>query len=515
MVHTMFRHLLLAATFLAALVVTGRSVAAPEPAPRPTPFPASVTWYNVAQPLTWQDLQGRVVLLDFFTPGCINCVHMLPVEERLAQRFGKQLVIIGINSPKFSNSKTAAGLQTFMAVHDIRHPVVLDADYRIWNAWHVFAWPTFFLIGSNGNVLQRMIGERTFEQLAEPIAQALSRAPAPESLPPLPMQSPPAAASALEAPGGVAVSGKWVAISDTGHDRVILATKSGQLRAVFGAACADGDNDGDDDGDTAAVGFSRPHGLTFHAGRLFVADTEGQRVRVIDWQAGTVTTLAGSGQRAYVAAGTFAAAEAQLNSPWDVAWAGGKLYVSMAGNHAIWRYDPATQTIGPWAGSGREGLRNGNRQRAEFAQPSGLDAHAGTLYVAGPESSSIRAIDLTKGSVDTLIGQGLFKFGLRDGKAAQALLQHAEDVIWHDGALYIADTFNNALRRLDLDTMRVATVTTALDHPQALAVLAPNKLLVAESGGDRIDAVNLDTGAVTRWRVDGLQPPATVCGDEG
>lgn len=132
----------------------------------PAPFPDSVSWYNVERPLRWEDFEGRAVLLDFFTPSCINCVHMLPVEERLAERFGKRLVIIGIDSPKFTNSKTQSGLETFMTVHDIRHPVVLDAHYRIWKAWHVFAWPTFYLIGPDGDVLQRFIGEQSFQDLA-------------------------------------------------------------------------------------------------------------------------------------------------------------------------------------------------------------------------------------------------------------------------------------------------------------------------------------------------------------
>src|SRR5699024_10555469 len=151
-------------------------------------------------------------------------------------------------------------------------------------------------------------------------------------------------------------------------------------------------------------------------------------------------------------------------------------------------------------------------RRAEFAQPSGLDAHAGRLYVAGPEASAIRAVDPAAQTVTTLVGQGLFKFGLRDGHAKAALLQHAADVLRHDGALYIADTFNDALRRLDLDTMRVSTVTTQLAHPQALAALDAGHLLVAESGVDRIDVVALASGAVEPWPLTGLRTPAALCG---
>src|SRR5699024_4397131 len=118
----------------------------------------------------WNDLKGRAVLLDFFTPGCINCVHMLPVEEKLAQRFGKRLVIIGVDAPKFTNSKTTQGLKDFIEQYHIRHPVVMDAHLQLWKAWHAVAWPTFVLVGPDGQPLRRFIGEKTVSELAGPIS---------------------------------------------------------------------------------------------------------------------------------------------------------------------------------------------------------------------------------------------------------------------------------------------------------------------------------------------------------
>ncbi|HET7299389.1 MAG TPA: thioredoxin-like domain-containing protein [Oleiagrimonas sp.] len=468
----------------------------------PPPFPTSAPWFNVSRPLTWSDLEGRVVLLDFFTPGCINCIHMVPVEEKLAERFGPRLVIIGVDAPKFTDSGTVPGLKDFIAVHHVRHPVVLDQHQQIWKDWRAVAWPTFVLIGPDGKTRKRFIGEQAVLELAGPIKQALADAPPASSLQPLPLKAESMGGDMLNAPGGIAVAGKRVAISDTGHNRIVLATRAGKVTAVIGDGCAGGRNGG-----YAEARFSRPHGLSFHDGKLYVADTRGQKIRVVDLKSHHVTTLAGNGGRAYVTSGSFPATRATLNSPWDIQWVNGKLYVAMAGNHAIWRYDPATGQLGPWAGSGREGLRDGARQSAEFAQPSGMDAHAGTLYVAGPESSSVRAITVADGQVRTLIGEGLFSFGMRDGPAGQALLQHDEDVLWLDGSVYIADTFSDALRRLDLATGEVSTVTTDLDHPQALAVLSPTRLLVAESGGNRVDVVDLSTGDVSRWPLSGLKSP--------
>lgn len=456
----------------------------------PVPLPHDVPWYNVSRPLSWNDLKGRAVLLDFFTPGCINCVHMLPVEEKLAEQFGKRLVIIGVDSPKFTNSATTQGLVDFIKQYHIHHPVLLDAHSKLWDAWHVAAWPTLILVGPDGKPHRRFIGEKSVAELAGPITRALADAPPAEKLESLPRLTMRMGGGALDAPGGIAVSARLVAVSDTGHDRVVLASRDGQVQAVIGG-CGQSD-------------FKRPHGLAFHAGKLYVADTRGQKVRVIDPASHEVSTLAGSGKRAFVSQGRFAADKARFNSPWDVQWANGNLYISMAGDHDIWQYEPATGQVGPWAGNGREGLRDGQRERAEFAQPSGLDAYGGTLYDADPESSAIRAIDLETGRVSTLIGQGLFRFGLRNGAADEALLQHAEGLVWLDGSLYIADTFNNVLRRLNLANDQVTTVATGLKQPQAVAVLDAHTLLVAEAGGNRIVAVRLPDGQVRPWPLKGL-----------
>lgn len=491
---------------LAAALALGACSAGAQSA---VPFPSGAPWYNVSRPLTWADLHGRAVLLDFFTPGCINCIHMLPVERALKRRFGERLVIVAVDSPKFSASATTQGLTAFITRYNVQDPVLLDAATKLWDAYGVPAWPTFVLVGPDGKVRGQYIGEQTVDDLAGPIRAALAQAPPAKGLKPLPMLVMAGAGGALDAPGGLAVAGATVAIADTAHNRIVLADRGGKVTAVVGNGCA-----GAADGGYAQARFARPHGLTFHAGKLYVADTDSQRIRVIDPATKTVTTLAGSGQRRFIANGSFEAASAAFNSPWDVAWTGGRLYVAMAGDHDVWRYDPASGHIGPWAGSGREGLADGDLGDAEFAQTSALAAHAGTLYTADPESSSIRAIDLAGGRVSTLVGRGLFQFGFRDGPAGKALLQHAEGLTWMNGSLYIADTFNNALRRLDLKSDEITTVAKHLAQPQAVAALTSDTLLVAESNGDRVVAVHLPDGKVTPWPLRGLKAP-TACPDKG
>lgn len=468
----------------------------------PIPFPQHSHWYNVSRPLTWKDLTGRAVLLDFFTPGCINCIHMLPVEDALKRRFGKRLAIIAVDSPKFKASASSAGLLAFIHRYHIQDPVILDADSHLWNAYGIMAWPTFVLVGPHGEPRDSFVGEQSIAALEGPISRALKHAPPVAQLKALPRRLIAGAGLPLSAPGGIAVSTRWVAIADTAHNRIILATHQGQVVAVIGNGCP-----GRVNGSYRQAEFRRPHGLSFHNHRLYIADTENQLIRVVNLKTRQVRTLAGSGRRQYQWSGSFPRLAANLNSPWDVLWKGKFLYVAMAGDHDVWRYSPRTHRIAVWAGSGREGLRDGTLQEAEFAQTSALSTHGNTLYTADPESSSIRAIQLRGHIVKTLVGQGLFRFGFRNGPRRQALLQHAEGLTWANGSLYIADTFNDALRRLQLRTGEVTTVARGLGQPQAVAVLNKSELLVPESSADRVVLVQIPSGRVDPWPLRSLTAP--------
>jgi len=493
-------------TFVSAVVIAVGLLTMGLPrawAQRAITFPQGLTWFNVSRPLDWDDLRGRAVLLDFFTPGCINCVHMLPAEKQLEEHFGERLVVIGIDSPKFSASKTKQGLESFIQRYDLRHPIVLDPDMGLWNAYGVQAWPTLVLVGPDGRIRNTLIGEQSYEQLATAVEAALKEAPAASSLSRLPLRPQQFQSRGLATPSGIAVSPTLVAIADTGHNRIVLADHAGKLQAVIGSGCA-----GNTDGDATHAAFNRPHGLAFHDGALYVADTDNQTIRRIDLATHAVTTVAGNGQRGFATRGSFPARSAVLNSPWDLAWHDGRLYVSMAGDHQIWRYDPTARAIGPWAGTGQEGLADGARDDAQFAQPSGLSVHGDTLYDVDPESSSVRAIALPDGKVSTLAGHGLFDFGMRDGPSDEAQLQHPEGVAWNAGSLYIADTFNNALRKLDPAKRDVTTVAALLDRPLAIEALSPDTLLIAEGDGNRIVAVTLPDGTVKPWRIQGLTAPS-------
>ena len=130
----------------------------------------------------------------------------------------------------------------------------------------------------------------------------------------------------------------------------------------------------------------------------------------------------------------------------------------MAGNHQIWTYDIETDIAKPFAGNGYENIIDGEKQQAQLAQPSGLSISGTKLYFADSEVSAIREIDLETNQVKTVVGHGLFVFGHKDGHVDDALFQHPLGVYASDNKIYVADTYNSAIREIDLETNQVKTV---------------------------------------------------------
>jgi DNA-binding beta-propeller fold protein YncE len=482
------------------LLALGIAAAATARAGEP-PFPAQAPWFNVSRPLSAQDLRGHVVLLDFFTPGCINCIHVLPETAKLEREFGKRLLIIGVNSPKFSASRESANLDGFIRRYHIRHPLLTDSGMVLWKHYQVFAWPTQILLGPDGKVVGRYVGEGKYRAIRKDVITALTAAREAGTLSEnaLPLKPLGSTSRGLLQPGKVAVSAQYVAISDSGHNRIILLDHNGKVLKVIGDGHA-----GVRNGAGGQARFDGPQGLAFRGTTLYVADTGNALIRAIDLPSGTVSTIAGNGKQAYGVRGVHDARSVALNSPWGLQVVGDALYIAMAGDHQVWKLDLASGRVGRFAGSGAEGIADGARQLASFAQSSGLAYHDHQLYVADPEASAVRRIDLNSGEVRTLIGQGLFIFGLRNGPASRALLQHDQGLAWLDHHLYIADTFNNAIRVLDLKNNEVSTLCSGLSQPGGIAVLDKHTLLVADTNANRLATVDLQTGRVQRWSMSGL-----------
>ncbi|HVR74804.1 MAG TPA: thioredoxin-like domain-containing protein [Planctomycetota bacterium] len=495
-------------------------------------FGTGRAWLNVERPLSLHgDFAGKVVLIDFWTYCCINCIHVLPDLEYLEAKYAREpFAVIGCHSAKFQNEADADNIRQAVLRHDIAHPVVVDEDFQIWNSFGVRSWPTLILIGPDGNMLCQISGEGQREALDVLIAQALAHyreKPGALSPKPIPIRRESARelARELSFPGKAAVDpeGKRLYISDSNHDRIVVTTLDGGFVRAIGSG-----RRGLKDGPSAEASFHKPQGLAFDGGRLLVADTANHAIRSVHLESGVVTTIAGTGRQGQDRHGTFMALEAALSSPWDLLIRQRDLFVAMAGPHQIWRMDLDSGLIGPFAGDGSERRADGPLEDSAFAQPSGLAEKDGVLYVADSESSSVRAIDLNRRLVTTPAGgsrepRDLFHFGDEDGKGWGRRLQHPLGVCVLDGVLYVADTYNHKVKTLDTGTGEVKTLAgtgrpgssdgpfaAAMFHEPAGITGVGRRLFVADTNNHRIRVLDLDAGKVSTLSLSGVPVPMAV-----
>src|SRR5215471_9214278 len=479
-------------------------------------------WLNTDKPLSLSALKGKVVLLDFWTYGCINCMHIIPDLKRLEKKYANELVVIGVHSAKFENEKDTENIRRIILRYEIEHPVVNDADFKIWKAYAVNAWPTRYLIDPAGYVIGRLSGEGGYEALdkaiGDSIAEFRKRGELNEAPLKLVLEKAKVGDLPLAFPGKVLADEKndRLFISDSDHNRIVIAKLDGSLVDVVGTGAH-----GMVSGPFAEASFSRPQGLALDGDKLYVADTENHLIRRIDLKARTVETIAGTGVQSHEYGESGPALKIALNSPWDLQLVGRTLYIAMAGPHQIWKLDLDKQEVSTFAGSGREGRHDGSLDEAAFAQPSALASDGQTLYVSDAEANIIRAITLSGNEkVRTLVGGDLFDFGDKDGSGDSVRLQHPLGLARWNDKLLIADTYNHRIKLLDPAARTVKTFA-GLGKPGQADGTAPSfyepggisvgkdKLYVADTNNHAIRVLDLKTKETKTLQINGLQPPSS------
>ncbi|MGE7389861.1 NHL domain-containing thioredoxin family protein [Streptomyces sp. NPDC004126] len=484
--------------------------AAPAPTPAPEPrrrarvrAPELIGkggWLNTGgKELTLADLRGRVVILDFWTFCCINCLHVLDELRELEEKHRDTVVIIGVHSPKFVHEAEHAAVVDAVERYEVHHPVLDDPELATWKQYAVRAWPTLVVIDPEGYVVAQHAGEGHAHAIARLVEELEAEHEAKGTLRrgDGPYVAPEPVATDLRFPGKALVlpSGNLLVSDSTRHQLVELEADGETVVRRIGSG----------ERGFGPDAFSEPQGLALLPdGRVVVADTVNHALRVLDPETGAVETVAGTGRQWWQGSPTSGPAlEVDLSSPWDVAWWQGRVWIAMAGVHQLWAWDPESGTVGVAAGTTNEGLVDGPAAEAWFAQPSGLAAAGDRLWIADSETSALRWVESGEDGcvVRSAVGTGLFDFGHRDGDAAQALLQHPLGVTaLPDGSVAVCDTYNHALRRYDPATGQVSTLATDLREPSA-AVLAGEDIVVVESARHRLTRLRLPEEAV---RVDAV-----------
>lgn len=477
-------------------------------------------WLNTDKPLSLAALKGKIVLLDFWTYGCINCIHIIPDLKKLEAKYAKELVVIGIHSAKFQNEKETENIRRIILRYEIEHPVYNDSEYAVWQSYAVRAWPTQVLIDPAGYIVGGVSGEGNYDVIDQAIAkvaeEARKRGELNEEPLKLVLERAKVGDLPLAFPGKILADAKTdrLFIADSNHNRIVVTKLDGTLVETIGT----GDK-GSADGAFDKAAFYRPQGLALDGDSLYVADTENHLIRRVDLKTRNVETIAGTGQQTQEYFKSGPARSVALSSPWDLQLVGRVLYIAMAGPHQIWQLDLDKKEVSTFAGSGREARTDGSLRDAGFAQPSGLASDGKRLYVADAESNIIRAIDTNSGAVKTLVGGDLFEFGDVDGTGDDVRLQHPLGLASFGDKVLIADTYNHKIKELDPKQESVKTflgtgkpgqadgTSPSFYEPGGLS-LANGNLYVADTNNHAIRVVDLKTKRVSTLRLNGLTPPA-------
>lgn len=484
-------------------------------------------WLNTGgEQLDLNALRGKIVVLDFWSFCCINCLHVLDELRPLEEQYSDVLVTVGVHSPKFEHEADPDALAAAVDRYEITHPVLDDPGLKTWDAYTARAWPTLVVLDPEGYIVAHLSGEGHVQGLESLVAELVAEHEAKGTLhrgdgPYVPRPRP---EDDLRFPGKVVAlpDGSFM-VSDTGHHRLVqLEADLTTVRGTIGSGTR-----GWADGPRDAARFNEPQGIAVLPQQLrsqlgydlVVADTVNHRLRGVDLGSGSVRTIAGNGVQRLLddarARGVDPNAITEgdplsvaLSSPWDVVWSqtADALVVAMAGTHQLFSFDPRSGELAVLAGTGDEGLRDGAADASWFAQPSGLaQAEDGTVWVADSESSALRRVRFTDdgavAAVDSAVGLGLFDFGFRDGPAEQARLQHCLGVtVLPDGSVAVADTYNGAVRRYDPAAGEVSTLTRGLAEPSDVLLDTSQEepvLVVVETNAHRLVRVAVPKQAQT------------------
>jgi hypothetical protein len=436
-------------------------------------FPSGVEWLNTTEPLRMSQLLGRVTALAFVNAGSAWCMQTLVDLGHLRNRHPDRLNVVAVNVPRFDHEREPRRAGKRLARNRFEFPIGHDPDWTLWQHYGIEAWPTVVLIDAAGRIRERFVGDGQLRDIDAAVSRLQAEIP-PRALnierielrrggePMLP----------LRYPIGLALSGNYLYVADSGHHRVLECDLSGRVLRQFGSGGA-----GFIDGPSELAAFNRPHGLAIERDTLYIADTGNHAVRRIQLRGGDIDTVVGAGRPGTPNPGPVGDPRmVALDQPRAVSLAAGSLYIATAGDNRLWRFDLGAPGLSLVAGSGQLAVVDGLRSEAAFAEPSSLASVQQMVYVCDATGSAIRCANVRTGQVNTLVGEDAWNHGNADGARSVARLQHPQAIALDPSApvLWIADSGNDSLRALRLGGGELTTVAL----PQRLH--APGGMAVAD-----------------------------------
>lgn len=486
-----------------------------------------IQWLNVSRPLEIADLKERIILLEFWSYGCVSCIEALPEVKRLEEQFGSKLLVIGVHSGKLENEKDVAAIKKAILKNDITYPVVNDPEMQIWNSFSVKAWPTFILINPRSNVVESYVGAKSLEKVKIDLKEIISKYKYQVNRDPLPtlLEKYNLIGNVLSFPTKLEYANDFsyksrhlpvIFIANSGKNNIVVSSLAGDIVTKIGSP-----KEGLQDGSFDVASFNAPHGMLYQGGKLYVADTGNHALREIDFKTGRVSTLIGSGQQGEVVEsnGEFLdAKDLDLSLPTDIEFFPDRnnIVIANSGTHQILSYNIAKQTVSILAGDGSQGIADGKYPENSLSQTTDMSAFGRKLYFVDAESSSLRVLD-ESGNLKTLIGHDSSKSGHKNGDKNNGLMQHPMGLMVDDTGAYISDSFNHAIRKYDFASGQISdfvggkkrgdglgsSANTQFDEPEGIIAVL-DRFYVADTNNNRI--VSVGRGTLNSELLDVMPP---------
>ncbi|MGF1598337.1 MAG: thioredoxin-like domain-containing protein [Acidimicrobiales bacterium] len=441
-------------------------------------------------PIGWDELRGRAVVVVFWSYGCEASLVRLRQMAEIAGSVEAPITVIGVHTPRFPYEEHLHQLTSAVAQHHMAVPIVNDPEYITWNRYNPEGWPATVVIDARGRVLGSQVGTDRLDVITEALGLALQTTGAVGAIErsrevgAVPVAHPlPLPTEGLAYPTSVAVRpGGDLVVADSANDRLLVFELGHDLREATAVAEIDG--------------FDHPTGVVADGQGIYVCEPTHGRVSHLD--------LVGRNRRLLTDD-----LVAPTSSVLDV---DGSLVVADSGAEKLYRIvlnGPHAATMGLIAGTGVTGAGDGPAGEADLAQPTGLARTEVGLVFCDAASSNIRLLT-DAGKVATITGNGFFDWGLVDGPAHKAMLQRPSDLaVLDDGSIIIVDTGNNRLRRLASRRIRTLGLN-GLNRPSGVCALPTGHLVVADTGNCRLVVVEPDLHTAWTLQLRGILPPPRV-----
>lgn len=377
-------------------------------------------WLNRTS-LDKAELLGKIVLLDFFTYGCINCLNVLSDLALLEKEFEAELVVIGVHAGKFAHEKEDNAVREAIKRHKIGHAVINDAQHIYKEAYAIKAWPTQVLINPQGYIVKEYRGEGHLGAIREQIKALLySYTPSKKSFP---VKEEEALPSLLHYPQKIAASAEYLFISH--KDEVLVCSHEGEILHRL-------------------TGLSQPQGMVYIGETLYIASHAG----------GFITAVSDdfSRQELWLEG---------LRNPFDLCSDGRLLYVALAGAHQIKGYDLKSKEVSLVIGrENSESLHDGSYAEAVLAQPCAMALLDEELWFVDSESSSLRCAAYGEVTSHLCNDELQHPMGIAAGLYGEGC---------GAGRIFISDSYNNALKVYDPLSKELKTLLEDLAEPSGIA----------------------------------------------